>query len=459
MNRTLLRGALCAALAWLAAPVARAAPASGRPAPGLAAFDTAMSNYVDTSGARSAVLGVMRNAQVVYLRGFGKLTTGGADLPETALFRVASLSKGPTAAAIRMMAGDGTFGPLGLDRKAFNLTVAGNNNGGLLSLTPFPSLASNNYANITIRHLLDQTSGFTGTDAIFRDASRTIATDMSLGRPPTHTERIRWRLGKPQGSTIGTFNYENFNYLVLGHIIDTLGGGYLNFIRTRVLTPEAWTPAADVQLGRTLEADRLAREASYPSSGNGTSVFDYSAPVSDQLPLAYGGEYDMDALLGAGSLVLSAPAMLRFASRFRLWYPNAGLPYTGNGDGAIHDGGLHGVGTRLTARGDGLVIFVATAGGNVGTAYDAVNAAITAGGLTWPTVSADGYWTTLPAGNAAAGFGGYHAPWEGFAATLGKSGPGGRLRLKAGTGNFTGRITGKLYLDAPLGSARLGVTP
>jgi hypothetical protein len=188
-------------------------------------------------------------------------------------------------------------------------------------------------------------------------------------------------------------------------------------------------------------------------------VYDYSAPVNDQLPLAYGGEFDMDALLGSGNLVLSAPAMLRFAARFRLWYPDAGLPYTGNGDGYIHDGGLHGVGTRLTARGDGLVIFIATAGGSVGTAYNAIDATINGGGLTWPGTSADGYWTTLPAGNASAGFGGYHAPWQGFASTLTKSGAGGRLRLNPGSSNFTGRITQKLHLDAPLGSARIGVSP
>ena len=445
-----------AGLTWLTAVISPAAvPVSGRPVPGLAALDTAMVNYMDSSAAASSLLGIMKDGRIVYLRGFGQMTPGGANLPETALYRIASLSKPVTAAAIRMMAADGTFGPLGIDRKAFNLS----GNGGLLSLPAFPSLASGNYANVTIRDLLDHESGIVGTDTVFRDDSRTIATDMSLGRPPVNAERIRWRLGRAPGGTIGTFSYSNFNFLVLGHIMETLGGGYLNFIRTRVMTPGAWTPAAEVDIGRTLEGQRFAREARYPSSGNGTSVFDYTAPVNDQLPLAYGGEFDMDALHGSGNLVASAPAMLRFASRFRLWYPTAGEPYTGNGDGYIHDGGLHGLGTRLTARGDGLVIYMATAGGNVGTAYDAVNAVIAAGGLAWPTVSADGYWTTMPAGNASAGYGGYHAPWQGFSATLTKAGAGSRLRLLQGNSNFTGRITAKMLLDAPLGTARIGVTP
>ena len=102
---------------------------------------------------------------------------------------------------------------------------------------------------------------------------------------------------------------------------------------------------------------------------------------------------------------------------------------------------------------------MATAGGNVGTAYDAINAVIAAGGLAWPAVSADGYWTTMPAGNASAGYGGYHAPWQGFSATLTKAGAGSRLRLLQGNSNFTGLITAKMLLDAPLGTARIGVTP
>ena len=435
---------------------------SGRPVPTMTAFDGIMSNYMQTSGITAGLLGIMRDGRTVYLRGFGNLPTS-EPFPENATFRIASLSKPVTAAAIRMLASDGAFGANGIDRKAFNLTVNGTNNGGLLSITPFQSLGDSRMAQITIRHLLDHTSGFDGPDCIFRDGSRQVANDLGLNAPPSRVDRIRWMLHQTLTSTPGTnFVYSNFGFMVLGHIIDTYGGGYINFIRNRVLTAALWVPTADVNHGRTLVGNRLPREPGYTITGNGQSVFDYSPPI-DSLPYPYGGEFDLEALLGAGSLVASGHAMLTFANGWHLWYPNAGVPVTQGfpQEGYIHDGGLSGLNTRLQGRGDGVSIYLAfNRVDSVGPPFDSISALIDSGtGFTWPSTTSDGFWVSLPESDPTAGYGGYHSLWQGFGSSLTKASDGTRMRLKPGTSPWTGRITKRIRLDAPEGVARLGVQP
>src|SRR5687767_6491957 len=136
---------------------------SGRPVPEMTIFDTRMKNYMEANSIGAGVLGILRQDRIVYLRGFGILQ-GGVDLPENATFRVASLAKPITAAAIRMMAADGTFGPLGIDREVFNLTVNSVNNGGLLNIAPWNGLGDNDLAVVTIRHLLYHKGGFNVPD-------------------------------------------------------------------------------------------------------------------------------------------------------------------------------------------------------------------------------------------------------------------------------------------------------
>jgi CubicO group peptidase (beta-lactamase class C family) len=296
-----------------------------------------------------------------------------------------------------------------------------------------------------------------------------MANEMGISRSPTRLERMQWMLHQPLPHTPGgAFYYSNFGYMVLGYIIDTAagtvpaGGGYATFIHDRVLTMRDWVPQSEFRHGKTLEIDRATREARYLTPNTGQNVFDYSPPIS-VVSTAYGGEFDLEALLGAGSVVASAPAMLNFASRFRLWYPNAGVPYSGNGDWLIHDGGLAGTSARFVSRGDGVVVFMVFNKDNVvGGAYDQIAPILDAGpgaDFTWPSTTSDGHWTTMPEGNPATGYGGYHSPWQGFGSTLDKSHHGSRLRLKPGNSNWTGRISKRVRLDAPEGTVRIGVNP
>ena len=74
----------------------------------------------------------------------------------------------------------------------------------------------------------------------------------------------------------------------------------MNFIRTRVLPPDGWTPASEVHHAATLFAGRLPRESRYSNGGTGQSVFDYSPPID---PSPHSFEY---AITIAGRILIAA---------------------------------------------------------------------------------------------------------------------------------------------------------
>src|SRR5262249_53406291 len=93
---------------------------SGRPVPGMTAFDATMTNFMNANGITAGVLGISRNGRIEYLRAFGWLVApaGGAPgvpLPENTMMRTASAVKPVTAAAVRQLAADGGFGATGLN--------------------------------------------------------------------------------------------------------------------------------------------------------------------------------------------------------------------------------------------------------------------------------------------------------------------------------------------------------
>ena len=68
-------------------------PVSGKPVPELAAFDAAMLNHMNQYGVEAGILGVMKDSEVVYLRGFGYLSPGiaGLGIPGTPLSEMAMM--------------------------------------------------------------------------------------------------------------------------------------------------------------------------------------------------------------------------------------------------------------------------------------------------------------------------------------------------------------------------------
>lgn len=502
--------AMCQALLLLAGvrPATAALPVSGRPVPALTQLDTTMDNFMSDSGRTisAGVLGVSRGGRVVYLRAFGSLSPG-VNLPETALFRLASVAKPITAAAVHRFSQAGGFGATNLQRRIFNLS----GNGGVLNISP-PAAVDANAQNITIGHLLNHSGGWDRSQANPGDIPfRARAIGIAMNEPdalPSRGQVIDWAMqfplnyapgaatytpATPAGAAAvvpgGGSTYSNFGYLLLGEALEAIApGGYLGYLSTDVLSVRNWIPFSEWGPARTRQTDVSSREPVYDHGGaaSSNSVFDYTAPI-EQLPPTYGGGVHIETMLAHGGLIASAQAMLRFGNLFNSSGATTGagatqannigqaVPTTGlqAGDWS-HTGSLPGCNTILRQISNGagaeddVVIYIAfnerssnltvdwasLASNEVVTVLNSLSTTVPP--TPWPTEACDGFWVTVGTENSLAGRGGYHSPWQGFQSALVRAGTGSYLRLRPGTQNWTGTIGGPVRLDAPEGPVTIG---
>ena len=513
-SRAFIAASLAALLGALAGTAQAQLAISGRPVPELAQLDQIMTSFMNDSGRTisAGVLGVSRGGRVVFLRAYGILRPG-VDLPETALFRQASVVKPITAAAIHRFSQTGGLGVNQLQRPAFNLS----GNGGVLNVTLPPStpLGDGRCAQITVGQLLNHSAGWDRnsqpkTSPWFRDfpITQVRAAGIQMNQPdalPTRPQLMGWALQfrldyspgapaytqpVPNGSAPGTLpitmtpgpgaTYSNFGYLVLGEILEAQApGGYLGYLGDQIMTAANWIPSTEWGPARTLQADLNAREPDYVNGDSGLSVFDYAAPI-DELPLQYGG-YHLETMLAHGGLIASSQAMLRFGNLYSVSYQtqgagatqsnNMGLPLSAANPmpTGAHTGSLPGTSTILQQIGGGagtdddVVIHIAfneRSGDGVDWAAQA-SAQVTTflnslAANAWPTATCDGFWTTVGAENPSAGFGGFHSNYQGFGSALSRVTDGSYLRLRSGSQAWTGTIKQQLRLDAPEGPVTLG---
>ena len=440
-------------------------PVSGRPTPGLSQFDTLMQDFMETNGMEAAVLGIMRNGVIVYLKGFG-YDYDDNNLPENTPFRLASCSKPITVAAVRQRIAAGDFT---LNSHAYNL---GQPSGGLLNLTPFPSLGDTRLRDITIQHLISHLGGWDRAavpDLTYRETE--IASDMGIASPPGRNNTVRWILGQPLQFTPGTTpgpgvdSYSNIGCLTMGLIVENVTGqSMVSYVRNNVLTPDMWVPSTEIFQSRTFRSNQNPREPLYAGEGLVWSVFDGVGLVYKP----YGG-FDMEARIGQGGYCCSAPTVLEFLQRYHC-DSNSGMligtpispsnPVPGEEQ---HGGSQAGVSTLMVQRTDGTNIFIAfnEDDHDEGEHYprdfynNSLDPVLDAGGISWPTASCDGMWV-IPGSLIPGGGGGYSAPMQGFTWAVGQAADGTKLRVKAGTSNFTGTISKRLQIDAPLGVVTIG---
>jgi D-alanyl-D-alanine carboxypeptidase len=190
--------------------------------------------------------------------GLADPSTGAAVSPPSR-FRVASISKVLTAAAVLDLVEEGR---VGLDEPVVERLAAR-----VGAALPEPDLAQ-----VTVRQLLTHTSGLPqGEQLYFADGSTTTC-------PEAARRAIESGLGTRPG---GRFQYSNTNYCLLGLLLEELDGQpYEEIVRRRLLAP----------LG--LEGMEL--------------VGTYETPPGGVVHLARPGRSFMEALGGAGAWVASA---------------------------------------------------------------------------------------------------------------------------------------------------------
>lgn len=435
-------------------------PVTGRPVPDLTWCDLMMINYMVPRDITGGLLAIMRNGCVVYQRGFGWHNEGqSVPIPENALVRIASCTKPITAAAIRKLI---TAGYFSLGDDAFNVGQAG---GGVLNVNPWPSLGDSRIDDITIDHLLRHRGGWNRDlvgDWTYRECQ--IASDMDVSAPPGRQRTINWILGKALQFTPGSdYQYSNIGYLSLGLIVEQETGlNHITYLRQNVLTPDMWVPSVNFRQGRTFKADQPLREAFY-DAGGGSCVFDSQCGACGLLSVdAPYGSWDHEARIGQGGIVLSPETMLEFLNRYRVGVSGSiGLPLDpANLVNESHNGALRGVNSLAWQRSDGVNVFIwfnqDPDEGHHGEAMKDLLDPLLDAQADWPTTCVDGFWVA-PFLAPYRYFGSYNSEFMGLANALGETTDGSKLNLKPGNYAWTGTITEKTLLRAPLGSAVIGV--
>ncbi len=276
-------------------------PMTGLAVPALSSYDRIVPDLMAKWEIPGAAVAVVKDGRLVLARGYGWADREARQpVQPDSLFRIASLSKSLTAAAILKLIEDGR---LRLDDKAFDK---------IGDLAPRPGGHVNpELRKITIHHLLQHSGGWdrdTSFDPMFR--SREIVRTLGTPSPADARATIRYMLDQPLQFDPGTrYAYSNFGYCVLGRVIEkTTGERYEDYVKANILRPAGVTCT---RLGHTLLSERAAKEVRYyvyPGAPLGESVF----PVGPRKVPWPDGAWSLEAMDAHGGWIASAIDLARF---------------------------------------------------------------------------------------------------------------------------------------------------
>lgn len=195
---------------------ATSAQASHAAAPDFAAIDAWVAAQMQEARIPGLALIVVQNNGIVHVRGFGVARADQREVTPQTAFGIGSMTKSFTALAVLQLA---ETGALELDAPVQRY----------LPWFRIGDPAAS--ARITVRHLLNQTSGLP-TSAGFWDASRAAEGDLL-------EQRVRAlqsvALAHPPGSA---YEYSNANYDTLGLIVEHVSGeSFEQYIQQHIFTP------------------------------------------------------------------------------------------------------------------------------------------------------------------------------------------------------------------------------
>ncbi|MFO0904400.1 MAG: serine hydrolase [Pirellulales bacterium] len=265
-------------------------------------LDAFFQSFMEQHRVPGCAVAVSRGDQLLYSRGFGWADVAQrTPVKADSRFRIASISKSITAVAVMKLVEQGK---LKLDDRAYDW----------IQETPFipegkevePRLKA-----ITIRQLLLHRGGW-DRDKSFDAMFESVRFAKMLGAPAPAGPRdvIRCMFTQPLDFDPGArYAYSNFGYCLLGRIIEQASGKpYDQYVQEEVLLPAG---ATSMQLGRTLEPLRAAKEVRYYDLARGASVFE--PEVGRQVAQPYGA-WNLEAMDAHGGWIASAVDLVRFAS-------------------------------------------------------------------------------------------------------------------------------------------------
>lgn len=249
---------------------------------------------------QGASVAICRNDRLVYAKGFGyaNFETGEMVNPSHS-YRLASVSKLITAVAIMKLYDEGV---ISLDDQVFGPA-------GILPFTKFQKYEDKRVEQITIRHLLNHSAGWSrhAGDPMFN--SLYIARKYKTEKTSNLDMIIRYALERELHYEPGSvYSYSNLGYGILGEIISIKSEmPYEDYVVLNIFKPLG---LHDFHLGRSFYHQKYPNEVRYyePSGSLKTHSFNGSG---DRVPNSYGGN-NMELLAAAGGWVASAPELAKF---------------------------------------------------------------------------------------------------------------------------------------------------
>ena len=312
-------------------------------------LDQNIQNLVTRWNLPGAQAAVVYNGTLVFEQSYGMADTA-LQIPveNESRFRIASLSKAITAAAIHTLVVSGDISLR--DNLTDHISHLMPNN---LRGCAYPNHANGwSIENITIRHLLNHISGLGGTTGLSttswhyeyhwvdNDTSWegqnnpcidhvSVAEEYDNGTlaPVKIETTIRETLRLPLDNQPGTtYQYSNLGYRILGEIIESASGmGYEEYVKQYVFGPMG---ISDTQTGKTLPLQKTANEVTYYSRTNDTwysyfplagstvemNSFNVSFGNNTSTPDPYGGERVVEEMEASGGWISTAASYARFIS-------------------------------------------------------------------------------------------------------------------------------------------------
>ena len=185
--------------------------------PDLATIDKYVRKEMQDTRMPGVALGIVKGDKIVHLKGFGEADDSGGAVTSQTPFIIGSTSKSFTALAIMQLVEAGKLDPdAPVERYIPWFRVA-------------DEAAS---ASITVRHLLNHTSGLSrtsGEEYLLREDDSKGALEKAVRSLNTA------KLNRPVGES---FEYSNVNYNILGLIVQTVSGeSYEQYTSEHILTP------------------------------------------------------------------------------------------------------------------------------------------------------------------------------------------------------------------------------
>jgi CubicO group peptidase (beta-lactamase class C family) len=269
---------------------------TGTAVPALAGFDSQLKTFMQARGITGGQVAVTYKGRLVLARGYS--TSTALTVQPTSLFRVASLTKSFTAAAIVKLVQDG---------KLSLSTPVGN----IIDITPPAGQTLDpRWSTITLWKLLQHLGGWdrdVSGDPLAKDAaiSRALGVPMEL----QHADVIKYMAGQKLDFNPGTkVAYSNFGYLLAGRVIEKVSGlSYATYVQQKLLTP--------LKIKRMVQGYTIAKhtgETSYESQYSAPTVLD----MSGKTVAAPYGSFSMRLHDANGGWIASAPDLVRWAKVF-----------------------------------------------------------------------------------------------------------------------------------------------